>query len=171
MRHRAAVVCFYPVIMLLILVAASAVSAGDVFSWSVAAPTGASGQTSAGGPLRVTNERPLTVSFSFMVKGDVSKVRFRISRSDRDNGVTLLDETAKVRGDVASSRLLLDIHRGVPLGRHDLNIEVFDAAKKVKIHTGKIPYILLPSGAECMCQMVPVKNKSENTTQGGIEHA
>lgn len=176
MRQKAAVPASYSflplfILVLVILMAASAVSAGDVFSWQVITPSGISAQSASGRPLKVTNERPLTVSFSFMVKGDVSKVRFTISRRDRDDGVTLLEETVKVNGNMAGSRLLLDIHRGVPLGRHDLYIQAFDAANNGKILTGKISYILLPSGSECMCQMVPVKHKSENTIKGGIEHA
>ncbi|MEJ2697561.1 MAG: hypothetical protein P8013_13060 [Candidatus Sulfobium sp.] len=121
--------------------------------------------------MKVTNERPVTVLFSFAVKGDVSKVRFTISRSDRDDGVTLLEDTVKVKGNIAASHLLLDIHRGIPLGRHDLYIQAFDAVKNVKILTGKLPYILLPSGSECMCQSTPANKKSETTTEGGIEHA
>lgn len=169
--RKGALFAFYPLIILSVLLAASTSFAGDVFSWGLVNQSGISAETSSGRPLRVTNERPMTVFFSFTVKGDVSRVRFAISRSDRDNGVTLLEDTVKVRNNVAASRLLLNIHRGIPLGRHDLYIKVFDAVKNVKILTGKIPYILLPSGSECMCQNIPADNKSENTTQGGIEHA
>ncbi|MEJ2685482.1 MAG: hypothetical protein P8Z71_13940 [Candidatus Sulfobium sp.] len=169
--RKGVVSAFYPVIMLFILLAASVAFAGDAFTWGVVTQSGKSPEMSSGRPLKVTNERPLTVVFSFVVKGDVSKVRFAISRSDRDNGVTLVEDTVRVKGNIATSHLLLNIHRGVPLGRHDLYIEAFDAGKNVKILTGKLPYILLPTGSECMCLVVPSKNKSENTTQGGIEHA
>lgn len=171
MSQRAVAVASYPVIVLFILLAASIAFAGDVFTWGVVTPSGISSPTSSGRPLKVTNERPLTVFFSFVVKEDVPTVRFAISQSDRDKGVTLLEKSVKVEGGIATSHLLMNIHRGVPLGRHDLYVEVFDAAKNVKILTGKIPYILLPTGSECMCQIVPVKNKPKNTIQGGIGHA
>jgi hypothetical protein len=168
---RAAVSAVCPFFLLSILLTASAVSAGGVFSWGVVTPSGISAQTSSGPPLRVTREHPLTVFYSFVVKEEVSKVRFAVSWNDRDEGVTLLEQTVDVKGNVAASHLVLNIHQGVPLGRHDLCIQAFDAIKKVKIQTGKIPYILLPADSECMCQTAPVRNKSENTTQGGREHA
>ena len=170
-RRKGALLASCLLIMLSVLLGASASFAGDVFSWGVVDASGGSALISPGQTLKVTNERPLTVRFSFTVKGDVSNVRFTISRSDRDNGITLLENAVKVKGNVATSRLLLNIHRGVPLGRHDLYIQAFDAERNVIIFTGKIPYILLPSGSECMCQMVPDRKKTENTTQGGIENA
>ena len=97
-------------------------------------------------------------------------MRFALSRSDREEGVSLLEEEVGAKDNVATSRLLLNIHRGVPLGRHDLYIQAFDAIKNKKIQTGKIPYILLPGDTECLCQTIPVKNKPNNTTQGGSEH-
>ncbi len=98
-------------------------------------------------------------------------MRFAISESDRDAGVSLLEETVEVKGNIAASRLLLNMHAGVPLGRHELKIQAFDAIKKVEIQTGKIPYILLPGDTECLCKRMPVENKSKNKTQGGSEHA
>lgn len=170
-RRKGALLTSCLLIMLSVLLVASACFAADGFSWRVENASGSSAPITPGQTLKVTNERPLTVLFSFTVKGDVSRVRFTISQSDRDNGITLLKDTVKVKGNVATSRLLLNIHRGVPLGRHDLYIQAFDAERNVIIFTGKIPFILLPAGSECMCQMVPAKKKSENTTQGGIENA
>lgn len=165
-RKKAVMPALCPVIMMIILLAASAAYARYVFSWGLVTPSGISDQTSSGKPLKVTNERPLTVFFSFMVEVGVSKVRFTISRSDRDNGVTLLEDTVNVKDNVAASRLSFNIHRGVPLGRHDLYIQAFDAERNVKILTGKIPYILLPTGSECMCQMVPAKKQIRKYNTG-----
>jgi len=171
MGLRAAVVPgFYSFFFLCILLATSVASAEEVFNWGAVNPSGITSQNSPTQPLRVFHERPLTVFFSFKVKDDVSKVRFAISWNDKDAGVSLLEETVKVKDNTAASRLRLNMHGGVPLGRHELNIKAFDAIKNVEIQTGKIPYILLPGDTECLCEMAPVKNKSKNTTQGGSEH-
>jgi hypothetical protein len=173
MRQRGTVPGFYTFFLLptLLVLAVSAAMARDVFRWGIVTPTGIDKQSSSGQTLKVTHERALTVQFSFIVNENVTKVRFALSRSDGEEGVSLLEEEVGAKDNVATSRLLLNIHRGVPLGRHDLYIQAFDAIKNVKIQTGKIPYILLPGDTECLCQMVPIKNKSKNTTQGGSEHA
>ncbi len=159
------------VIVVIALSLTSAISAEDIFRWGEETPSGVVAQSSSGRPLKVTDEHPVTVFFSFRLKGGVSKVRFLISKSDRAEGITLLEETVNVKDNMAASRLLLNIHRGTPLGRHDLFIQVVDAEKNVKICTGKIPYILLPAGTECMCQMISVKGKSEkHNTLGGVEY-
>ena len=171
MGLRTVVPPFYSLFFLCILLTASAASAKDVFNWGVVTPSGITPQTSSAQPLRVAHERPVTVFFSFKVKKDVTKVRFAISKSDRDAGVSILEETVQVKDNIAASRLLLNLHGGVPLGRQDLNIQAFDAIKNVEILTGKIPYILLPGDTECLCKRLPVENKSKNKTQGGSEHA
>lgn len=111
----------------------------------------------ASGPLLVTEERPKVIPFSFRVGGSVSEVRFLISDRDKVKGITLLEETAKVKDGVASSRLSFNILDGMPLGRHDLVVQVLDAVRGAKICSVTIPYIILP-GAACMCRT----NQREN---------
>ena len=120
----------------------------------------------ASGPLTVTEEKPKVVSFSFMVTGRVSKVRFLISKRDKAKGITLLEETAKVKDGTATSRLSFNILDGMPLGRHDLVIEVLAADGGAKICSGKIPYIILPAGAACMCR----ETQGGNSLNEGLIH-
>ncbi len=104
------------------------------------------------GPLLVTEEEPKVVPFSFAVRGSVPEVRFLISRKDKETGITLLEETVKVRGGAASSNLSFKIPDGMPVGRHELLIEALDAGRGARICTGKIPYIVLPARGECLCR-------------------
>lgn len=160
------------VILLFPISMPSGASAMDAFRWGEATKSGVASPAASGQILKLTDEHPVTVFISFRVRADVTRVRFAIAREDRDDGVTLLEETVKVHGGIATSRLLLDMHIGVPLGRHDLYIRAFDAVKDEQIQTGRIPYILLPSGTECMCQVVPNKSDRKNTNKrGGIGHA
>ncbi|MDA8088073.1 MAG: hypothetical protein M0Z75_15420 [Nitrospiraceae bacterium] len=117
----------------------------------------------ASGPLLVTEERPKIIPFSFMVRGSMAEVRFLISEKDKVKGITLLEETAKVKGGVASSRLSFNILDGMPLGRHALVIQVIEASGGAKICSGTIPYIILP-GAACMCR----ENRNNNSLGKGL---
>jgi hypothetical protein len=77
--------------------------------------------------------------------------QIRISRKDRSIGINISPEEVAVHEGIAGSSVEFNIPRGIPLGRHNLAIRVIEIGTDRLIGTGILPFILLPSGLECMC--------------------
>jgi len=101
--------------------------------------------------VKVVNGKSERISFRIWIGENVSQVKFGISRKDRSLGITISPEDAVVHEGIASSVAEFTIPRGMPLGRHDLVIRVMEIGTDRMIGAGILPFILLPSGLECMC--------------------
>lgn len=101
--------------------------------------------------LKVVNGKPMRIHFRIRTGENVSRVRFGISRKDRSIGITISPEEVTVHEGVAGSSAEFNIPRGIPLGRHNLTIRVIEIGTDRLLGTGILPFILLPSGLECMC--------------------
>lgn len=101
--------------------------------------------------VKVVNGKPERIYFRIRTEERVSRVKFGISRKDRSIGITISPEEAAVREGSAGSFVEFNIPRGMPLGRHNLAIRVIESGTDRLLGTGILPFILLPSGLECMC--------------------
>jgi len=101
--------------------------------------------------VKVVNGQPKRILFRIWTGENVSRIRFGISRKDRSLGITISPEDAAVHEGIAGSAAEFTIPRGMPLGRHDLAIRVMEIGTDRLIGTAILPFILLPSGLECMC--------------------
>ncbi len=104
-----------------------------------------------GHAVKVVNGKPARISFRVITGENVSRVKFGISRKDRSIGITISPEEVDIHEGIAGSIVEFDIPRGMPLGRHNLEIRVIEPSSGRVIGTGILPFILLPSGLECMC--------------------
>jgi len=98
----------------------------------------------------VTGERR-TVPFYVSTTGTVSRVKFSILPGSGLPGIRILTEEANVQEGTAMSAVEFNVPRGMPLGRHDLLIRMSDPATDHEIGKGVIPFILIPSGLDCLC--------------------
>ncbi len=101
--------------------------------------------------VKVVNGKPERISFRIRAGENVSRIKFGISRKDRSIGITISPEEVAVQEGIAGSIAEFTIPRGMPLGRHNLAIRVIEVGTDRLIGTGILPFILLPSGLECMC--------------------
>ncbi len=101
--------------------------------------------------VKVVNGKPEQISFRIRTGENVSRIKFGISRKDRSIGITISPEEAAVHEGVAGSVVKFNIPRGMPLGRHNLAIRVIEIGTDRLLGTGILPFILLPSGLECLC--------------------
>ena len=101
--------------------------------------------------VKVVNGKPKRISFKIRAGENVSRIKFVISRKDRSIGITISPEVVAVHEGIAGSIVEFDIPRGMPLGRYNLAIGVLEIGTDRLIGTGILPFILLPSGVECMC--------------------
>ena len=99
----------------------------------------------------VTTETEVAIPFKFRIKERVSLVIFTISKEYRAFGIRIVKRTAHVREGAAISKVDFNVPGGMPLGRHSLVIRVIDSDTGKEIGQGEIPFILLPSGIECLC--------------------
>ncbi len=145
------------VLLACLFMALPAMSANRLLARAQKKPCGIVAQ--ATGPLLVMEGRDKVIPISFRVGGAAQEVRFFISGRDRAKGITMPEKTVKVKDGVASSSLSFKVSNGMPLGRHSMAIEIFDAGRGAKICTVTVPYILLP-GTECMCMETRRENKA-----------
>lgn len=110
--------------------------------WELAAPAPV---------VKVVSGRPERISFRIRTGENVSRIRLGISRKDRSIGITISPDEVAVHEGIAGSMAEFNVPRGMPLGRHDLAVRVLEVGTDRLIGTGILPYILLPSGLECMC--------------------
>jgi len=101
--------------------------------------------------VKVVNGEPVRILFRVRTGERVSRIKFGISRKDRSIGITISPDEVAVHEGIADSFAEFNIPRGIPLGRHDLAIRVIEIGTDRLLGTGILPYILLPSGLECMC--------------------
>ncbi len=101
--------------------------------------------------VKVVNGKPERISFRIRAGENVSRIKFGISRKDRSIGITISPEEVDVHEGTAGSIAEFNIPRGMPLGRHNLAIRVIEIGTDRLIGTAMLPFILLPSGLECMC--------------------
>ena len=101
--------------------------------------------------VKVVNGKTERIPFRIWIGENVSRIKFGISRKDRSLGITISPEDVAVHEGIAGSVAEFTIPRGMPLGRHDLAIRVMEIGTDRMIGTGTLPFILLPSGLECMC--------------------
>lgn len=101
--------------------------------------------------VKVVNGKPARISFRITTGENVSRIKFGISRKDRSIGITISPEEVAVHEGIAGSFAEFNIPRGMPLGRHNLAIRVIEVGTDRLLGTGILPFILLPSGLECMC--------------------
>jgi hypothetical protein len=101
--------------------------------------------------VKVVNGKPKRISFRIRAGENVSRIKFGISRKDRSIGINISPEEVAVHEGFAGSIVEFNIPRGMPLGRHNLAIRVIEIGTDRLIGTGILPFILLPSGLECMC--------------------
>lgn len=100
---------------------------------------------------RVVAGTEFDVPIEVEVQGDVSEISFAISAKFRDFGIGFEKETSEVLKGKAHSRVVFRIVEGMPLGRHDLGIRIFERRTGREIGSGSIPFIILPSDLECLC--------------------
>ncbi|MHB8843586.1 MAG: hypothetical protein ACYC7L_02465 [Nitrospirota bacterium] len=101
--------------------------------------------------VKVVNGQPKRISFRIRTGEHVARIQFGISRKDRSIGITISPEEVAVHEGIAGSIAVFSIPRGMPLGRHNLAIRVTETGTDRLIGTGVLPFILLPSGLDCMC--------------------
>lgn len=101
--------------------------------------------------VKIVNGKPERISFRIRAGENVSRVKFGISRKDRSIGINISPEEVAVHGGIAGSFAEFNIPRGMPLGRHNLAIRVLEIGTDRLLGTAILPFILLPSGLECMC--------------------
>lgn len=101
--------------------------------------------------VKVVNGKQERISFRIRAGENVSRIKFGISRKDRSSGINISPEEVAVHEGIAGSIAEFNIPRGMPLGRHNLAIRVIEIGTDRLIGTGILPFILLPSGLECMC--------------------
>lgn len=101
--------------------------------------------------VKVVNGQPKKICFRIRTGERVARITFGISRKDRSIGITISPEEVAVHEGTAGSFAEFNIPRGMPLGRHNLAVRVMETGTDRLIGTGVLPYILLPSGLECMC--------------------
>jgi len=101
--------------------------------------------------IKVATETEIMVPFRVKTKGGVSRIKFSVPRKFIALGIRVRDSVVTVKSGIASSAVLFNVPRGMPLGRYDLVIMIIDPASNKEIGNGTIPFILLPRGVECMC--------------------
>ncbi len=100
---------------------------------------------------KITTETVVRIPFKFKIKGEITKVYFTIPPGYKAFGIRIESDVSEVREGGVGSVAVFNVHRGMPLGRHNLVIHIIDATNGKEIGKGIIPFILLPSGTECMC--------------------
>lgn len=101
--------------------------------------------------IKVMTETETYVKFKVDIKGAATKLRFSIPKKFTDFGISVINEAAGSKKGIAESSVLFKVHRGMPLGRHDLIILISDATDDREIGRVIIPFLFLPQGIECMC--------------------
>ncbi len=102
--------------------------------------------------VKVVNGQPARISFRIRTgENVVSRIKFGISRQDRLIGINISPEEVAVHEGIAGSIVEFKIPRGIPLGRHNLAVRVLETGTDRLIGNGILPFILLPSGLECIC--------------------
>ena len=101
--------------------------------------------------VEVENGKPERISFRIRAGENVSQIKLGISRKDRSIGINISPEEVLVHEGIAGSIAEFNIPRGMPLGRHNLAIRVIEIGTDRLLGTAILPFILLPSGLECMC--------------------
>ncbi len=124
---------------------AAAVGASEItgFEWK--------SKTQVQNVAKVITETVATVLFKVSIKGDAARLRFDVPKKFRDFGIRIDKEIVEAKNKAAESSVIFHVPRGLPLGRHDLVINVIDAADNRELGRVIIPFILLPQGIECMC--------------------
>lgn len=82
---------------------------------------------------------------------NVREVAFVIPPYFRNFGIRVEPPASEVREGIARARVVFRVSSGMPLGRHDLPVEVFEKNSRTVIVSGSIPFILLPGDLECLC--------------------
>lgn len=100
---------------------------------------------------KVSTNKPISIPFEVYIKELISKVSFSISGDFKGFGIHIKDETAAVNDGRTGSLVIFNVPSGMPFGRHNLVISVTDTISGNIIGSGFIPFILLPSGFDCLC--------------------
>jgi hypothetical protein len=100
---------------------------------------------------KVTTETKIIIPIEFEVGGKITEVVFVISPKFKDFGIRIENPSSEVKQGIARARVIFNIASGMPLGRHDLVIQVFEKDGKTAIASGTIPFIILPNDMECLC--------------------
>lgn len=100
---------------------------------------------------RVTTETMTVVPVEVEVGGSITGVLFVISPQFKAFGIRIENPSYEVKQGIARARVIFNIASGMPLGRHDLVIQVFEKNGKTAIASGTIPFIILPNDMECLC--------------------
>ncbi|MHB8881615.1 MAG: hypothetical protein ACYC69_08945 [Thermodesulfovibrionales bacterium] len=100
---------------------------------------------------RVTAETKTIVPIEVEVGGSVTEVLFVISPQFRAFGIRIENPSSNVTEGTAHARVVFNIASGMPLGRHNLVIQVFEKDGKTAIVSGTVPFIILPNDMECLC--------------------
>lgn len=144
-----------PKLLLSIFILSALATCGPVFADADVAPAVIRFQWEASEPGRtvekiVTGERR-TVPFQISATGKVSRVKFSILSGSGLPGIRILTQQASVQEGTAVSAVEFNVPRGMPLGRHNLLIRISDPVTEQEIGRGVIPFILIPSGLDCLC--------------------
>ena len=100
---------------------------------------------------RVTTETKTIVPVEVEVSGNITGVVFVIPPQFKTFGIRIENPSSEVKQGIARARVIFNIASGMPLGRHDLVIQVFERDGKTAIVSGTIPFIILPNDMECLC--------------------
>lgn len=85
------------------------------------------------------------------IEGKTSEIIFMIPSKFRAFGIRMDKEVNEVKAGKAGSTVMFNIPEGVPLGRHNLVIDILEQKSRTLIGRGTIPFIFLPSDIECLC--------------------
>lgn len=100
---------------------------------------------------RVAAETKSVVPVEVEVNGNITGVVFAISPQFKAYGIRIESPSSEVKEGIARTRVIFNIASGMPLGRHELVIQVFESDGKTAIVSGTIPFIILPNDLECLC--------------------
>ena len=100
---------------------------------------------------RIVARKKVVVPIEISLTGNIAEVIFIIPSKFRAFGISMEPQVAEVKDGKAHAGVAFFILEGMPLGRHDLIIEVLDGLSRTRIGSVKLPFILLPSDLECLC--------------------
>lgn len=91
--------------------------------------------------------RASTLRFEFFLKGkDGAQVKFGIPKKYVNMGVRIDPNQVAVSEGKASSKAVLTVPPGMPLGKFDIPVIAVDAKTGAEFGKGEIPIMLLPAG-------------------------
>ncbi len=100
---------------------------------------------------RIVARKKVVVPIEVSLNGNIAEVIFIIPSKFKAFGISMEPQVAEVKNGKAQAGVAFYILEGMPLGRHNLIIEILDGLTRTRIGSATIPFILLPSDLECLC--------------------